>query len=183
MPCSDLLLAWARRWSASPLALGVATAEGCTIIATDERNGMAKKKRSSRKRSAKAAAKAKRSASPLTVVDSSELARELQRRRASVGKLARRRVRLLEQVEAVDAKLAGLGASLNGSRRRPRNESNLVDALAKLLKDKPMTVTEAAEKVQQAGYKTTSPNFRTIVNQTLLKSKFKRVSRGVYQTK
>ena len=38
-----------------------------------------------------------------------------------------------------------------------------------------------AEAVQKAGYQTTSPNFRTIVNQTLLKKKhFKRVERGQY---
>jgi hypothetical protein len=116
-------------------------------------------------------------------VDSGELARELRRRRASAGKLARKRVRLLEQVAAIDAELVRLDASAVAGRRRPRNESNLHEALAKLLKDNPLTVTQAAEKVQEAGYKTTSPNFRTIVNQTLLKSGFKRIRRGVYQAK
>ncbi|MEM9082824.1 MAG: hypothetical protein AAGB34_04445 [Planctomycetota bacterium] len=44
-----------------------------------------------------------------------------------------------------------------------------------------MSVTDAAHAVQQAGYATTSDNFRTIVNQTLLKDKrFKRVARGQY---
>ena len=77
------------------------------------------------------------------------------------------------------------GAPARGTgRKRGRNTSNLADALAELLAKAQMTVTEAAEKVQEAGYVTTSPNFRTIVNQTFLKDKrFKRVSRGVYTAK
>ena len=69
-----------------------------------------------------------------------------------------------------------------GGRKRPRNDSNLVDALHKLLTGKQMSVTDAAEAVQKAGYQTSAANFRTIVNQTLIKfrSRFKKVSRGVY---
>ena len=119
----------------------------------------------------------------LSQVGTSELARELHRRRSSVGRLARRREKLIAQVAAIDAEMAGLGASPGGERRRPRNDSNLKQALAGLLTNNPLSVTEAARQVQEAGYRTTSPNFRTIVNQTLLKGPFKRVSRGVYQTK
>jgi hypothetical protein len=44
-----------------------------------------------------------------------------------------------------------------------------------------MSVTQATQKVQDAGYKTTAANFRTIVNQTLIRdNRFKRVSRGQY---
>lgn len=69
-------------------------------------------------------------------------------------------------------------------RKRPRNEQNLADALADLLSNKTLSVTEASEQVQSAGYRTTSPNFRTIVNQTLLKDpRFKRVGRGRYTSK
>lgn len=47
-----------------------------------------------------------------------------------------------------------------------------------------MSVTEVAEAVQRQGYKTTSPSFRTIVNQTLINSgKFRPVSRGQYTAK
>jgi hypothetical protein len=68
--------------------------------------------------------------------------------------------------------------------KRPRNEMNLVEAMASLLKGKTMNVTKIAEEVQKAGYNTTSPNFRTIVNQTLIKSdRFKKVSRGQYTAK
>ena len=69
--------------------------------------------------------------------------------------------------------------------RRPRNAGSLVESLKKLLTGKTMSVTEMADAVQKAGYKTSSPNFRTIVNQTLISNKrdFKRVARGQYTAK
>ncbi|MEO1129607.1 MAG: hypothetical protein AAFX05_07870 [Planctomycetota bacterium] len=74
-----------------------------------------------------------------------------------------------------------LGGPSRGSRKRPRNEQNLADALVDVLKHKTLGVTEAAAVVEEAGYQTTTPNSRTIVNQTLLKDKrFKRVARGQY---
>lgn len=58
---------------------------------------------------------------------------------------------------------------------------NLVEALVKVLTGRTMSVTEVTQAVQDAGYQTSSANFRTIVNQTLIKSKaFKKVSRGKY---
>jgi hypothetical protein len=43
-------------------------------------------------------------------------------------------------------------------------------------------VTQVAAAVQKAGYKTFAANFRTIVNQTLIKNRkiFKKISRGQY---
>lgn len=72
-----------------------------------------------------------------------------------------------------------------GSRKRHQNSTNLVGALQKVLNGKTMGVTEAASAVQKAGYKTTSPNFRTIVNQTLIKhpDAFSKKGRGLYTAK
>ena len=72
-----------------------------------------------------------------------------------------------------------------GERKRHRNDSNLVEALQKVLSGKVMGVTEVARAVQEAGYKTTSPNFRTIVNQTLIKNPqaFTKQGRGLYTSK
>ena len=136
----------------------------------------------------------------LTMAD---LEREIHRRQKVVGryvrKLERRRDKVVGQLAAIDAEIAKFdGASRRGRRpggrragggragggRRPRNEMNLADALATALKSATMSVTEVAEAVQKAGYKTTSPNFRTIVNQTLVKdARFKRVGRGQYTIK
>ncbi len=58
----------------------------------------------------------------------------------------------------------------------------LVPALKKLLSGRTLRVKDIVVEVQKAGYKTNSPNFRTIVNQTLVKypKVFKRAGRGKY---
>lgn len=120
-----------------------------------------------------------------------DLQAELRRREKGIRKLVTRRDKLLAALEAVEQEIQAYSGVIPGSggrragaipgRRRPRNETNLVEALAQVLKGKTMTVTEVAQAVQDAGYKTTSANFRTIVNQTLIKSdRFKKVGRGQY---
>lgn len=130
--------------------------------------------------------------SSLTKVPISALQGELRRRAKGLHALQRKREKLVMQVEEIDAEIRAIGGAIGaapgrapvGGRKRPRNDMNLVEALAALLKNKTMSVTEAAEAVQRAGYKTTSSSFRTIVNQTLINSgQFKRVSRGQYTVK
>ncbi len=129
---------------------------------------------------------AKRTLSGLSVGD---LQRELRRRERGVEVLVRKRDKLMEKVHALDTEIAALGIALGSrraaaGRRRPRNDSNLADALVSVLKTKTLSVTDVAQAVQEAGYVTTSPNFRTIVNQTLIKDKrIKRVGRGQYTAK
>ncbi len=133
---------------------------------------------------------AKRSASGLSGASVTDLRKELSRRGRRVGTLERRRDRLLLKVRALNGQIGEFGGSTRGTmvvgsgQSRPRNESSLVESLKKLLTDKVMSVTDVAEAVQKAGYATTSPNFRTIVNQALIASgKFKRVERGQYTAK
>lgn len=130
--------------------------------------------------------------SALSGLSLAEINRELRRRQRTVGTLERRRAALLKKVAAIDAEIVANGGSggrggwsraAGGGRTRPKNEVQLLDALKAALKGKTMSVTEAAEAVQKAGYQTSSVNFRTIVNQTLinnLKKGFKRVGRGQY---
>jgi hypothetical protein len=128
--------------------------------------------------------------SMLSSLSVSEILRELNKRKRGVASLQRKRAKLTAKLEALDARIAELGGSVSGGpmkmragggRKRPKNDSNLVDALRGVLKGKTMGVSEAADAVQKAGYATSSPNFRTIVNQALIASgKFKRVSRGQY---
>lgn len=143
-------------------------------------------------------ATAKRAAAPRSVgldgISLDDLAREMRRRQREVSKLISKRDRLAEQLSAVEAEIRGLGGvgsvgaygtTANGKpRRRPQNESSLSEALLGVLSNATMSVTEAAEAVQRAGYQTTSSSFRTIVNQTLIKDpRFKKVSRGQYTAK
>lgn len=119
--------------------------------------------------------------SNLTDMSITELQSEIRRREKAARSLQRRRQKLLQQLADIDAEIAAHGAMIGGGGRRARNDSNLPDALVQTLTGKTMSVTEAAEAVQKAGYITTSPNFRTIVNQALIRDKrFKRVGRGQY---
>lgn len=124
----------------------------------------------------------------LSSVDTSLLESELKRRKRDITRLTRKRDRLLSQLREVEQEIRDFGgvAALTGEpgRKRPRNEQNLADSLATVLDGKTMSVRKLTDEVQRQGYATTSPNFRTIVNQTLLKdSRFKRVSRGQYTVK
>lgn len=123
--------------------------------------------------------------SKLSNASTIELQREIIRRRRGVASLVRKRDKLMKQLQEVESEIREHGVTVGESgRKRPRNTQNLADALAALLSKTTLSVTEAAEKVQEAGYRTTSPNFRTIVNQTFLKDKrFRRVSRGRYTAK
>ena len=116
-----------------------------------------------------------------------ELKNEIRRRERQLTTLHRKREKLVAQLSEIDEQITELGGTasgaspIGGGRKRYRNDSNLADALVDLLKNQTLSVTAASIEVQKAGYKTTSPNFRTIVNQTLLRDKrFKRVGRGLY---
>ena len=108
---------------------------------------------------------------------------ELHRRQRELVELRRKRNTASRQLAKLEEKIAQYETAGGvGPRKRAKNPVILVDALRKLLNNRALTVSAAAEAVQHAGYKTTSPNFRTIVNQTLLGNKrtFKKVSRGTY---
>ena len=134
--------------------------------------------------------------SKLRSVSTAEIQREMERRERSLGRLQTKRDAIAAQLEDVEAEIATLSGAKRGpgrprkkagktTRKRPRNKSSLVESLKKTLRRKTMSVTEAVKAVRKAGYKTSSENFRAIVNQTLLgkKGEFKRVARGQYTAK
>jgi hypothetical protein len=131
-----------------------------------------------------------------------DIQKEIQRRQHELQSLVRRRAKLAGELEALNMAIAEQGLELGGmatagmtsvmrgaapmagGRKRPRNDQNLADALAEVLSKQTLSVTEVSEEVQRHGYRTTSPNFRTIVNQTLIKDpRFTRVGRGLYTSK
>lgn len=142
----------------------------------------------------------------------SQLETILAQRQARYKELTASRDKVQKQLAAIDAEIAvlsgtrggsaGSGQTPNGKRRgrppgsvnkataagrtRPKNESSLVETLAKVLGDgKPLAVGEIVKGVLASGYKSSSPKFRAIVNQTLIKDKkqFASAGRGVYQLK
>ena len=113
-----------------------------------------------------------------------EIQSELNERQKIVRRLEKRRAHLAAELEGINLQIFDLTGAHPQGAPRPRNTSNLGDALVKLLRGREMTVTEAAEAVQAAGYATTASNFRTIVNQRLISDKrFKKIRRGVYTTR
>lgn len=122
----------------------------------------------------------------LSNVSIDELQMEIQRRQRGYQKLLRRRDRLMAELNEVENEIRrqsnalNIAAAPNGSMAR-RNSQSLPDALMEALGDSTMSIPDLTEAVQRNGYRSTSPNFRSIVNQTLLKdSRFKRVGRGEY---
>jgi len=165
-----------------------------------------KKKRQVGRPRKKRTAKRQRAVRGLANIPTSKLRDELDRRGEMLGKLEAERDQLVAKLHEIDQTLSEFGVSpasagaygkrrgpgrppgsgaTSGTRRRPRNEMNLVDALAKTLKGKTMGVSEVSDAVQKNGYKTTSPNFRTIVNQALITNTkvFRKVARGQYTAK
>jgi hypothetical protein len=115
---------------------------------------------------------------------------ELRRRDGLVRRLQQRHRAVLLKADRLADQIRELGGEPGARRKgrrggpRPRNGATLVDSLAKVLDGKTMSVTEVAEAVQKAGYRTSSSHFRTQVNIALSKSgKFKRVGRGQYTAK
>lgn len=127
----------------------------------------------------------------LSSVSVRELHAELRRRQRRVATLARRRSRLfakLTRIEAAIRQHGGIalrGGSAGAPSGRARNDQSLPEMLHSLLSGKTMRVTDAAEAVQRAGYRTRSRTFRVQVNIVLSKRTdlFKRVGRGEYTSK
>lgn len=165
---------------------------------TRKRSARKATRKASRKRTKKVVRRGRPSnaAIALGAMATEEIQAELERREQNRGALQMRRDELLAELDEINIQLgggrvvrrkagkkkAGRPRRAGAGRKRPKNKMNLVEALALVLKGKQMSVTDVAAAVQKAGYKTSSANFRTIVNQALIKNTkvFKKVSRGMY---
>lgn len=113
-----------------------------------------------------------------------DLTREMNRRQAAAKNLLAKRARLARKLEALDMQLAEKGLGPRTGQPRAKNSMSLVEALAKLLKGKEMGIPEIMAQLPGVGYRSPSPNLRTMVNVALLKkAHFKRTGRGVYTAK
>lgn len=121
---------------------------------------------------------------PASDLSISALETLLAKRRRDIARLMKVRQKLEAKIQAVDAKIRGLGGSTTGGRgTRARNAVNLVDAISGVLEKTggPMKVGDIMQKVLATGYRSNSENFRGIINQTLIKEKkFKSAARGTY---
>ena len=119
-----------------------------------------------------------------------ELERMLQSRRSLVQKLERQRSKVVRKLDALDDRIRQLGGSAGRGGRsgggRARNDQSLVEVIHSVLQKagKPLRVSAIADAANSAGYRSSSANFRGIVNQMLIKDpRFTSQSRGFYQLK
>lgn len=101
-----------------------------------------------------------------------ELELLLRTRKGKITKLHKEREKLAKKLAQLDNEITAAGGSVNGATKggRARNAKSLNAVLMDVLKGKPsMRVAEIADAALEAGYRTTSENFRGIVNQTLIK--------------
>lgn len=119
----------------------------------------------------------------------SRLESMLNQQRSKKKDLLRERNKLLTQLDKLDRQIASVDGAGGGvsSSGRARNPMSLVATLESVLEKAPkgLSVSDILDAVQSAGYKSSSPNFRGIINQTLIKErkKFVAVERGVYALK
>jgi len=113
-------------------------------------------------------------------------------RRQELNAKQREHSKVLARLQELEADIRRLGGSAGrrgrggaGGGTRARNAKSLIETLEDVLKGgKPMKVGDIADAAQKTGYRSNSANFRSIVNQTLIKDKrFGSAGRGVYQLK
>ena len=113
-------------------------------------------------------------------------------RRQELNAKQREHSKVLARLQELEADIRRLGGSAGrrgrggaGGGTRAHNAKSLIETLEDVLKGgKPMKVGDIADAAQKTGYRSNSANFRSIVNQTLIKDKrFGSAGRGVYQLK
>jgi len=110
----------------------------------------------------------------------------LSERRTKLSKLLKARRKAQKELDSIERDIAKIGGSGRGGGGRARNAQSLPVVLEEVMRKagKPMNVTAITEAVTATGYRSSSDNFRAIVNQTLIKER-KRFSptgeRGIYQ--
>ena len=116
-----------------------------------------------------------------------QLEQMLHSRRSRLQKLQRERNKVARRLDQIESRMRDLGGSIRGGGTRARNAQSLIAMIETTLKsagNKAMNVGDIAAAVLKRGYRTTSANFRSIVNQTLIKDKrFGSAARGMYQLK
>lgn len=117
----------------------------------------------------------------------SDLQSIMETRRGELSRLRKQRTELQRKLDGLDRQIGRIeGGGRAGGGGRARNAKSLNETLADVLRSggKPMTVGDIVDGVKAAGYRSSSANFRGIVNQTLIKDKrFTAAERGIYQLK
>ena len=119
----------------------------------------------------------------ITRIPKAVLWAEMERREQRLEWLLDERDRLASELAALDDEIDRAGGRWAGRRLPPRlpNALPLPTVLAKVMKGRVMTVAQATEAALKAGYRSNAISFSKEVNVTLLRGKFRRVRRGVFE--
>jgi septal ring factor EnvC (AmiA/AmiB activator) len=118
-----------------------------------------------------------------------QLERMLSQKRRELSRLSRKRATTQKRLDDIDDRIRRLGGpagAIRGGGRRARNDQSLVEVIHTVLQKsgRPLRVSAIADAANQAGYRSSSANFRGIVNQMLIKDpRFMSQNRGFYQLK
>jgi hypothetical protein len=110
----------------------------------------------------------------------------LDSRRDELNKLKKQRKEVQRKLDGLDRQIGRIEGGGRGGSGRARNAMSLNETLERVLRahGKPMKVGDIVNAVEAEGYRSTSDNFRGIVNQTLIKdARFTAPARGTYQMK
>jgi len=112
----------------------------------------------------------------------------MEARRSDLNRLRKQRTEAQRKLDAIDKQISRIegGGSRGGGGGRARNAKSLNDSIDEVLRGngKPMKVGDIVDAVEATGYRSSSANFRGIVNQALIKDKrFIAAERGMYQIK
>ena len=110
----------------------------------------------------------------------------MESRRSELSRLRKQRTDLQRKLDGLDRQIDRIEGAGGRGGVRARNAKSLNDTLEDVLRSggKPMKVGDIVEAVKAEGYRSSSANFRGIVNQTLIKDKrFIAPERGMYQIK
>ena len=118
-----------------------------------------------------------------------QLERMLNQRRKELSRLTRKRATAQRRLNDIDNRIRRLGGStvtVRGGGCRARNDQSLVEVIHGVLQKaaRPLRVSAIADAASASGYRSSSANFRGIVNQMLIKDpRFTSQNRGFYQLK
>lgn len=115
-----------------------------------------------------------------------ELQKLIDNQKSSLSKLRQQRAKVAKELGKIDRQIASIeGKGLRGG-GGAKNAMGLVKTMEMILgkSGKPMQVADIVNGVLATGYRSTSPQFRSIVNQALIKDKrFTSTERGKYTLK
>ncbi len=125
---------------------------------------------------------------PMTVASIADLERQIEERRSQALELCRRRDKIRDEIDRIDAELQLIASGGNVRRtRRPKNSTSLRSLVAEILgkNKKGLSLDDLVAKIQESGYESNSAKFKNVVYQNLYHSEVivRDAKSGLYKLK